>query len=57
MQFSQNIRNRRMEKEIESIIKDPIPGVIVKRDGPLDFHFLIYNLDDDYQNGFYHAKL
>lgn len=57
MQFSQNIRNRRMEKEIESIIKDPIPGAIVKRDGPLDFHFLIYNLDDDYQNGFYHAKL
>lgn len=37
--------------------RDPLTNVLVKRDGILDFHFVIYNLDGDYKNGFYYGLL
>jgi ubiquitin-conjugating enzyme E2 J2 len=31
--------------------------VIVKRDEPLSFHFVFYNLEEEYKQGFYHGVL
>lgn len=47
----------RLRKEEEGLKRDPIPGVLVQRDGLLDFHFVIYKLDEDYEGGFYHGLL
>lgn len=47
----------RLEKEERSLHKEPIPNIIVKRKGQLDFHFCIYGLEGAYSGGFYHGVL
>jgi hypothetical protein len=44
--MSKKITDIRINKEMQSIEKDPIPSVLVKRDGHLAFHFLFYDLEE-----------
>ena len=48
MQGSKQLTLRRLQKEEQQLKQEPIPGVLVARDGHLDFHFVIYDLDGDF---------
>ena len=47
----------RLQKEEKQLEKEPIPNLLVKRKGVLDFHFCIYDLEPPYKEGFYHGVL
>ena len=47
----------RLQKEEKRLEEDPIPNILVKRKGVLDFHFVLYGMDGDYSGGFYHGLL
>lgn len=57
MQSNRTIKLRRLEKEEQQLINDPIANALVKREGVLNFHFVIYNLEGEYKGGFYHGLL
>ncbi len=45
----------RLLKEEKGFVTNPIDGVIVAREGQYNFHFLLYNLDEEYKGGYYHG--
>lgn len=47
----------RLQKQESSFEKDPIPGALVVREGILNFHFCLYDMQGDFKNGFYHGLL
>lgn len=51
----QRLTIMRLQKEEQSLDKEPIPGALVTREGLLKFHFCLYNLDGVYAGGFYHG--
>lgn len=55
--MNKKITDIRINKEWQSIEKEPITSVIVKRDEPLSFHFVFYNLEEEYKQGIYHGVL
>lgn len=55
--MNKKITEIRIQKEWQSLEKEPITSVIVKRDEPLCFHFVFYNLEEEYKQGFYHGVL
>lgn len=46
----------RVNKEEQSLLKDPIDMAVVRRKN-LEFHFCLFGLDGDYEGGFYHGAL
>lgn len=48
---------RRIEKEEQEIISDPVPNVLIARRNTFEFHFCFYGLDHPYDGGFYHGVL
>ena len=57
MMSNKQITMKRLQKEEISLDKDPIPGVFVKRESFLNFHFCIYGLDEPYKGGYYYGLL
>jgi hypothetical protein len=55
--MSSNLTFARLNKEELRLSKNPIKNAIVKRKGVLDFHFLLFGLDGDYTDGYYHGVL
>lgn len=55
--MNKRITDIRIQKELQSIEKEPIPSVLLHRDTHLVFHFVFYGLDEDFKNGFYHGLL
>ncbi len=51
------LRNTRLHKEEISLDKDPLENAFVKREGDLNFYFCLYDLEDDFTNGFYFGLL
>lgn len=47
----------RLEKETESLLKDPIPQVLIARSETYTFHFCLHSLEEDYAEGFYFGVL
>jgi hypothetical protein len=45
----------RLQKEEAGLDSDPIPNAIVTRDGHLNFHFCLYDLQEQYAGGLYHG--
>lgn len=55
--MNKRITDIRIQKELQSIEKEPIPSVLLRRENHLVFHFVFYNLDEEYKSGFYHGLL
>jgi ubiquitin-protein ligase len=51
------LRKTRLHKEEISLDKDPLENAFVKREGDLNFYFCLYDLEDDFTNGFYFGLL
>ena len=45
----------RLMREEKSLDNEPIPNAIVTRDGLLNFHFCLYDLEGPYKGGLYHG--
>lgn len=54
---AQRLTTLRLQKEQASLESQPIEQALVVRDGPLDFHFCLINLEPPFSGGFYHGLL
>lgn len=50
---------RRLANEIRRIEKEPVPNAMVRpdEDNVLDWYFVVYDLKDDYEGGYYFGKI
>jgi ubiquitin-conjugating enzyme E2 J2 len=53
----QKLTQMRLQKEEASLDREPLANALVARDGMLNFHFCLYNLEGPYEGGFYHGLL
>ena len=54
---AQKLTLMRLQKEEAGLTRESLPNAIVVRDGLLNFHFCLYNLEGHYAEGFYHGVL
>ncbi len=47
----------RLNKEEHQLANEPIPNALIKRDGLLNFYFVVHDLDPPYKGGYYFGLL
>ena len=55
--MNKKITELRLQKEEQSLLKEPHLQALVTRHDALNFHFCLFGLEEDFAKGFYHGVL